>query len=123
MFDSRYYIYCKLRSLNPLFFGVGLNSFPLDQFIKVPGTLIPTHPPVNYLVLIVKLKGSVHIFSSVQFDGDSSFILVHGVVHGQIKLGIAVEQNLHPLHFLKLFDRNFRFMGNVVSNLTLTARN
>lgn len=81
-------------------------------------------PPLfHYLVLIVKHKTSVCVFSSVPFEGESTFILIHGVVHGQIKFGTAVELILHSLHFLKLFDRNFRCTGNEVSNLALMVRN
>lgn len=88
-----------------------MNSFSRDQFIKVPGSLIVSH------------KASLCVFSSVPFEGDSTFILVCGVVHGQMKLGIPVKLILRSQHFLKLFDGNFRCTGNEVSNLTLVVSN
>ncbi|PKU32506.1 thrombospondin type-1 hypothetical protein [Limosa lapponica baueri] len=56
--------------------------------------------------------------SHVPFEGESAFILVHGAVHGQMKLGIAVELTLHSLYSLKFFGRNFRCTRNEVSKLT-----
>lgn len=73
IFDSHYYIYCKLRSLNPLFFGVVLNSFPLDQFIKVSGTLIPPHTPRP-----VSLPG----FDS-EAQGICAYLLISSIWWGQ----------------------------------------
>lgn len=91
--------------------------------LRVSGSLIYFFFPASLHVFGSEAQGIYVCFLISSICGRDCVSLIHGVMHRQMKPGIAVEQILHSLSILKSFDRNFRCTGNEVFNLTLMLRN